>query len=73
MKYSLIKIWRRQVNDVGSGMKPLAEPENSCIFALEAYCLSSGTPFSFNETTTHITHLGAGISLKDLDYCHTRF
>jgi hypothetical protein len=25
--------------------------ENSCGFAMEAYCLSPGTPFSFNETT----------------------
>jgi hypothetical protein len=24
-----------------------------CRFAVEAYCLSPGTPFSFNETTTH--------------------
>jgi hypothetical protein len=53
MKYSLIKIWRRHVNDTDSGMKPLAEHENTCRFAVEAYCLSPGTPFSFNETTTH--------------------
>jgi hypothetical protein len=25
---------------------------NSCGFAVEAYCLSPRTPFSFNETTT---------------------
>jgi hypothetical protein len=35
-------------------MKPLVEPiedfENSWRFAVEAYCLSLGTPFSFNET-----------------------
>jgi hypothetical protein len=49
-------------------MKPLAEHENTCRFAVEAYYLSSGTPFSFNETTTHIIDLKAGVSLKDLDY-----
>jgi hypothetical protein len=53
MKYSLIKIWRRHVNDTDSGMKPLAEHEKTCRFAVEAYCLSPGTPFSFNETTTY--------------------
>jgi hypothetical protein len=57
MKYSLIKIWRRHVNDTNCGMKPLVEPiedfENSCRFAMEAYCLSPGTPFFFNETTTY--------------------
>ena len=68
MKYSLIKIWRRHVNDIDSGMKPLAELENTCRFAVEAYCLSLGTPFSFNETTTHIIYLKACVSLKDLDY-----
>jgi hypothetical protein len=26
MKYSLIKIWRRHVNDTNCGMKPLVEP-----------------------------------------------
>jgi hypothetical protein len=49
-------------------MKPLAKLENTCRFLVEAYCLSSGTSFSFNETTTHIMDLKAGVSLKDLDY-----
>jgi hypothetical protein len=54
MKYSLIKVWRRHVNDTNCGMKPLVESiENSCRFAVEAYCLSPETPFSFNETPTH--------------------
>jgi hypothetical protein len=26
---------------------------NTCRFAVEAYCLSTGTSFSFNETTTY--------------------
>jgi hypothetical protein len=53
MKYSLIKVWRRHVNDTNCGMKPLVEStENSCRFAVEAYCLSLWTPFSFNEDTT---------------------
>jgi hypothetical protein len=26
---------------------------DTCRFAVEAYCLSPGTPFSFNETTTY--------------------
>jgi hypothetical protein len=49
-------------------MKPLAELENTCRFGVEPYCLSPGTPFSFNETTKHIIDLKAGVSLKDLDY-----
>jgi hypothetical protein len=36
--------------------------------AVEAHCLSPGTLFSFNETTTHIADLKNGVSLKDLDY-----
>jgi hypothetical protein len=47
MKYSLIKVWRRHVNDINCGMKPLVESiEDSCRFAVEAHCLSPGTPFS---------------------------
>jgi hypothetical protein len=54
MKFSLFKVWRRHVKDTNCWMEPLVEPnENSCRFAVEAYCLSLGTPFSFNETTTH--------------------
>jgi hypothetical protein len=54
MKYSLIKIWRRHVNDTECGMKPLVESiENSCRFAVEANCLSLWIPFSFNEETIH--------------------
>jgi hypothetical protein len=30
----------------------LVRHKNTCRFAVEAYCLSLGTPFSFNETTT---------------------
>jgi hypothetical protein len=53
VKCCLIKIWRSHVNDTDSGMKPLAELENTCRFTVEASCLSPGTPFSFNETTAH--------------------
>jgi hypothetical protein len=35
---------------------------------VEACCLSLGTSFSFNETTTHIIGLKSGVSLKVLDY-----
>jgi hypothetical protein len=49
IKHNLIKI--------GGGMKPLAELENTWRFVVEAYCLSPGTPFFFNETTTHIMDL----------------
>jgi hypothetical protein len=53
MKYSLIKFWRRHVNDTICEMKPLVESiEFFCRFVVEAYCLSLGTSFSFNETTT---------------------
>jgi hypothetical protein len=49
-------------------MKPLVESiENSCRFPMEAYWLSPGTPFFFNETTTH-NRLETSISLKVLDY-----
>jgi hypothetical protein len=71
MKYSLIKIWRRHVNDTDSGMKPLVEHENTCRFAVESYFLSPGIPFSFNEITTHIIDLKEGVSLEDLDYIVT--
>jgi hypothetical protein len=53
VKYSLIKIWRIHVNDSDSEMKPLVELENTCRFVVEAYCLSLGTSFSFNETSIH--------------------
>jgi hypothetical protein len=53
MKYSLIKIWRRHVNDTDSGMKSLVDLESTRRFAVEAYCRFSETPFSFNEATTH--------------------
>jgi hypothetical protein len=42
--------------------------KNTCRFVVEVYSHSLGTPFSFNETTTHIIDLKAGVSLKDLDY-----
>jgi hypothetical protein len=41
------------------GMKPIVVSRdqlsswNTCGYAVEAYCLSPGTPFSFNETTTY--------------------
>jgi hypothetical protein len=38
------------------------------ILVVEAHSVSLGTPFSFNETTTHIIGLKTGISLYDLDY-----
>jgi hypothetical protein len=50
MKYSLIKVWRRHVNDTNCS---LVRHENTCRFSVEVYCLSPGTPFSFNETTAH--------------------
>jgi hypothetical protein len=54
MKYSLIKNLEKTLNDTNCGMKPLVAPiedfENSYRFVVEAYCLSPGTPFSFNET-----------------------
>jgi hypothetical protein len=40
----------------------------NAILIVEAHCLSPGTPFSFNETTTHIIDLKSGVSLKDLYY-----
>jgi hypothetical protein len=51
MKYSLIKSWRRHVNDNDSGMKPLVEILVGLQWKLIVFLL--GTPFSFNETTTH--------------------
>jgi hypothetical protein len=52
MKFSIIKVRRRHVKDTNCWMEPLVEPnENSCRFVVEAYCLSPGTPFSFNDTT----------------------
>jgi hypothetical protein len=45
----------------------LMRHKNSCRFAVEACCLSPGTPFPFNETTIN-NRLDSGISLKDLDY-----
>jgi hypothetical protein len=68
IKHNLFNYWRKHVKDTNRGIKPLAELESTCRFAVEAYCLSSGTPFSFNETTTHIIDLKTSISLKDLDY-----
>jgi hypothetical protein len=57
MKYSLIKICRRHVNDTNCEMKPLAEPiedfENSCRFAVETYCLSLGLLFASMRHTTY--------------------
>jgi hypothetical protein len=49
------------VNDTNHGMKPLVD------FVVETYCLSLGTPFSFNETTTHI------IGSKRVLACNTHF
>jgi hypothetical protein len=43
-------------------MKPLAELENTCRFVVEVYCLSPGTPFSFNETEREI---GSNLFLND--------
>jgi hypothetical protein len=57
MKYGLIKYWRRHVNDTKCCLKDtncsLVRHKNTCRFAVEAYCLSLGTPFSFNKTTTY--------------------
>jgi hypothetical protein len=50
MKCTLIINWRRHVKDTKcSHMRH----ETTCRFAVEAYCLTPGTPFSFNETTTY--------------------
>jgi hypothetical protein len=61
MKYSLIKYWRRHVNDTKCSLKDtnwksmagqlktngrLVRNKNSCRFAVEACCLSPGTSFS---------------------------
>jgi hypothetical protein len=57
MKYGLIKYWRRHVNDTKCSLKDinciLVRHKNTCRFAVKAYCLSLGTPFSFNGTTTY--------------------
>jgi hypothetical protein len=57
MKYSLTKYWRRHVNDTKCSLKDtncsLVRHKNTCRFTVEAYCLSPGTPFSFNENTTY--------------------
>jgi hypothetical protein len=50
MKCSLIKNWRRHVKDTKCSH---VRHETTCRFEVEAYCLSLGTPFSFNETTAY--------------------
>ena len=50
MKYSPVKCWRRHVNDTKCSH---VRHETTCRFAVEAYCFSARTPFSFNETTTY--------------------
>jgi hypothetical protein len=68
MKFSLIKVWRRYVNDTNRWMEALVEPnENSCTFTVEVYCLSPGLHFP-SMRLLHIIDLKTGISLKDLDY-----
>jgi hypothetical protein len=77
MKYSLIKYWRRHVNDTKCSLKDtnwksiadqlktngrLVRHMNSCRFAVEACCISLGLQFPFNETTTN-NRLEIGISL----------
>jgi hypothetical protein len=57
MKCDLIKNWRRHVNETKCSLKDtdcsLVRHKNTCRFAVEAYFLSLGTSFSFNETTTY--------------------
>ena len=63
MKWSLIKNWRRHVKDTKctpiEGMKPIVVSQdqltswNTYGHEVEAYCLSPGAPFSFNDTTTY--------------------
>jgi hypothetical protein len=64
VKYSLIKYWIRHVNmpnvvskiPIEDQLKAncrLVRHKNTCRFALEAYCLSPGIPFFFNEATTY--------------------
>jgi hypothetical protein len=68
MKFSLIKVWRRYVNDTNRWMEALVEPnENSCTCTVEVYCLSPGLHFP-SMRLLHIIDLKTGISLKDLDY-----
>jgi hypothetical protein len=50
MKYTLIKNWGRHVKDTKCSH---VRHETACRSAVEAYCLSPGTPFSLNETTTY--------------------
>jgi hypothetical protein len=45
MKYTLIKIWRRHVNDTDGGMKPLAKHEITCKFAVEFNVFLRGLHF----------------------------
>jgi hypothetical protein len=62
MKNSLTKFWRRHVNGIKCSLKDtngksiayqlktngrLERHKSSCRFAVEACCLSPGTPFSF--------------------------
>jgi hypothetical protein len=72
MKSSLIKVWRRHVNDTYCGIKPLVESiedfENSCRFAVGAYCLFlQGIHFP-SMRLLQIIDLKIDISLKNLDY-----
>jgi hypothetical protein len=45
MKYTLIQIWRRHVNDTDGGMKPLAKHENTSKFAVEFIVFLQGLHF----------------------------
>jgi hypothetical protein len=67
MKNSLIKNWRRHLNDTDSGMKPLAVLEKTCRFAVEAIVFLRGLYFS-SMILLHIINLKTSISLKDLYY-----
>jgi hypothetical protein len=50
MKYSLINNCRRHIKDTKCSH---VRHETTCRFGVEAYYLSHGTPFSFNETTAY--------------------
>jgi hypothetical protein len=65
MKYSLIKIWRRHVNDTENGMKPLGKYLSICGGSLLSF--SWGLHVS-SMRLLHIIDLKTSVSLKDLDY-----
>ena len=76
MKYSLIKYWRRHVNDTESNLKryqlkvngELERHENSWRFSSGRLLSFSGDSIFLSVRLLHEINLKTGISLKDLDY-----